>query len=474
MAENYIPHGYQAYCIDRIISDRSLGLFLDMGLGKTVITLTAVNELIYNRFEVGKVLVIAPKKVAESTWSMEADKWEHLKNLRISKILGTVQQRIRALNTPADIYVINRENVPWLVEYDSNAWRFDMVVVDELSSFKSSKAQRFKSLCYVRKHINRFVGLTGTPASNGLTDLWAQIFLLDGGERLGKRITHFRTKYCECETHGGHFTTYSMKPGAEESIKATISDICVSMKAEDYLTLPDCITVDVPVILDAKTKMQYEKFERDMLLQVDENTLDAGTAAVLSGKLTQFANGAVYDENKNAVEVHSCKLDVLTEIIEGLNGQHALLFYNFQHDLTRIMERFSKSGLVIRQLKTDKDQKDWNDGKIDILLAHPASAGYGLNLQQGGHHIIWFGLNWSLELYEQANKRLHRQGQREAVIIHRLIAQETRDVDVAAALEGKADVQNALLEALKAKIREIKSEFFANNDEHEIDDIPLF
>ncbi len=457
MAETYIPHGYQAYCTERIISDSSLGLFLDMGLGKTVITLTAVNELIYNRFEVGKVLVIAPKKVAESTWSTEAKKWGHLKHLRVSKILGTVSQRIRGLNTPADIYVINRENVPWLVDYDSNAWRFDMVVVDELSSFKSNKAQRFKSLCYVRQHISRFVGLTGTPASNGLTDLWAQVYLLDGGERLGKKITHFRTRYCECETHGGHFTTYSMKPGAEESIKAAISDICVSMKAEDYLRLPDCITVDVPVLLDAKAKKQYEKFEKDMLLQIDENTLDAGTAAVLSGKLLQFANGAVYNENKTAVEVHSCKLDVLAELIEGLNGQHALLFYNFQHDLTRITDRFAKSGLVIRQLKTDKDQQDWNDGKIDILLAHPASAGYGLNLQQGGHHIIWFRLNWSLELYEQANKRLHRQGQREAVIVHRLITQGTRDVDVAAALEGKSDVQNALLEALKARIKEIKS-----------------
>lgn len=453
----YKPHEYQAYCTGRIISDSSLGLFLDMGLGKTVITLTAVNELMYNRFEVSKVLVIAPKKVAESTWSEEADKWEHLKHLRVSKILGTVQQRIKALNTPADIYVINRENVPWLVEYDSNAWRFDMVVVDELSSFKSNKAQRFKSLCYVRQHISRFVGLTGTPASNGLIDLWAQVYLLDGGERLGKKITHFRTRYCECETHGGHFTTYSMKPGADEAVKAAISDICISMKAEDYLQLPGCITVDVPVMLDMKSQKQYKDFERDMLLQVDENTLDAGTAAVLSGKLLQFANGAVYGENKSVVEIHSCKLDVLSEVIEGLNGQHALLFYNFQHDLTRITSRFSRSGLVLRQLRNDKDQRDWNDGKIDILLAHPASAGYGLNLQQGGHHIIWFGLNWSLELYEQANKRLHRQGQQEAVIIHRLVTRDTRDVDVVAALEGKHDVQNALLEALKARIKEIKA-----------------
>lgn len=453
---NFVPHDYQRYCIDRIISDSSLGLFLDMGLGKTVITLTAVNELIYNRFEVGKVLVIAPKKVAETTWTNEARKWEHLHNLRVSRVIGTLTQRVRALNTPADIYVINRENVPWLVEYDRNSWRFDMVVIDELSSFKSSKAQRFKSLCYVRPHIKRIVGLTGTPASNGLIDLWAQIYLLDGGARLGKKITHFRTRYCDCNTHGGHFSTYAMKEGAEESIKAAISDICVSMKAEDYLQLPECTVVDVPVYMDKRTEKRYEEFERDMLLQIDESTLDAGTAAVLSGKLMQFANGAVYDENKNVVEIHSEKLETLTELIEGLNGQHALIFYNFRYDLERILKHFEKSPLVIRELKTSQDEADWNTGKIDLLLAHPASAGYGLNLQQGGHHVIWFGLNWSLELYEQANKRLHRQGQQEKVIIHRLITQGTRDKDVAAALEGKQDVQNALLEALKVKIREIK------------------
>lgn len=450
------PHDYQKYCIDRIITDNSLGLFLDMGLGKTAITLSAVNILMFEMFSVSKVLIIAPKKVAETTWSNEAAKWDHLKHLRVSKIIGTAAQRIKALNSPADIYVINRENIPWLVEYDANNWRFDMVVIDELSSFKSNKAARFKSLCYVRQHIKRFVGLTGTPASNGLIDLWAQVYLIDGGERLGKRISHFRDRYCNCETHGGHFTTYSMKTGSEEAIRMAISDVCISMKAEDYLQLPECLTVDVPVYMTPKVKKQYEEFEKNMLLQIDEDTLDAGTAAVLSGKLLQFANGAVYDEDKNVIQVHDGKLDVLSELIEGLNGQHALIFYNFQHDLSRILEYFKQSPLEIRQLKNNKDQQDWNDGKVDILLAHPASAGYGLNLQQGGHHIIWFGLNWSLELYEQANKRLHRQGQQEAVIIHRLITQETRDVDVAAALEGKADVQNALLEALKARIKEIK------------------
>lgn len=452
----FIPHDYQRYCIERIISDSRLGLFLDMGLGKTVITLTAVNELIYNRFEVGKVLVIAPKKVAETTWTNEANKWEHLHNLRVSRVIGTLTQRVRALNYPADVYVINRENVPWLVEYDRNSWRFDMVVIDELSSFKSSKAQRFKSLCYVRPHIKRIVGLTGTPASNGLTDLWAQIYLLDEGERLGKRITHFRTRYCDCNTHGGHFSTYAMKPGADEAIKVAISDLCISMKAEDYLELPECVVVDTPIYLDKKAQSRYEEFERDMLLQIDENTLDAGTAAVLSGKLMQFANGAVYDENKNVVQIHDGKLDTLSELVEGLNGQHALIFYNFRHDLERILKRFENSPFVIRELKTSQDETDWNAGKIDLLLAHPASAGYGLNLQQGGHHAIWFGLNWSLELYEQANKRLHRQGQKDRVIIHRLITQNTRDVDVAAALAGKQDVQNALLEALRVRIREIR------------------
>lgn len=452
----FVPHDYQRYCIDRIISDSRLGLFLDMGLGKTVITLTAVNELIYNRFEVGRVLVIAPKKVAETTWTNEARKWEHLHNLRISRVIGTLAQRVRALNTPADVYVINRENVPWLVEYDRNAWRFDMVVIDELSSFKSSKAQRFKSLCWVLPHIRRIVGLTGTPASNGLIDLWAQIYLLDEGQRLGRNITQFRTRYCECNTHGGHFSTYAMKDGAEEAIKVAISDLCISMKAEDYLQLPECVTVDVPVYLDRASEKRYEEFEREMLLQIDENTLDAGTAAVLSGKLMQFANGAVYDEDRNVVEIHGEKLDRLSELVEGLNGQHALIFYNFRHDLERILKHFEKSPLVIRELKTAQDEADWNAGRIDLLLAHPASAGYGLNLQQGGRHVIWFGLNWSLELYEQANKRLHRQGQSERVIIHRLITQGTRDEDVAAALEGKQDVQNALLEALKVRIREIR------------------
>lgn len=452
----YIPHNYQSYCINRIINDDAIGLFLDMGLGKTVITLTAINELIYNRFQVNRVLVIAPKKVAESTWTKEAKKWDHLQHLRVIPVLGTATKRVRALNTPGDIYVINRENVSWLVDYDRNSWRFDMVVIDELSSFKSHKAKRFKSLCWVRPHIKRVVGLTGTPASNGILDLWAQVYLLDQGKRLEKKISHFREKYFNSNTHGGHFTTFEPKLGADELIKSLIGDICISMKAEDYLQLPDCITVDVPVVLDEKDWKRYKDFEREMLLNVDLETITAQTAAVLSSKLLQFANGAIYDNDGKVIPLHPAKLDAFSELIEGLNGQHALVFYNFKHDLDRLKALLSTSKLRVRELKTPQDELDWNAGKIDILLAHPASTAYGLNLQDGGHHIIWFGLNWSLELYEQANKRLHRQGQQEPVIIHRMIVEGTRDQDVADALAGKADVQNALMEALKARIKEIK------------------
>jgi len=452
----YIPHNYQSYCIDRIISDDAIGLFLDMGLGKTVITLSAINELIYNRFAVSKVLVIAPKKVAESTWAKEAKKWDHLQHLRVIPVLGTAQKRIKALNTPGDIFVINRENVPWLVEYDRNSWRFDMVVVDELSSFKSHQAKRFKSLCWVRKYIKRFVGLTGTPASNGILDLWAQVYLLDEGVRLEKKISHFREKYFNSNSHGGNFMTFEAKSGADDAIRNLIGDICISMKASDYLELPECLTIDVPVVLDSKAQEQYKKLEREMLLQVDMETLTAQTAAVLSGKLLQFANGAVYDDTRQVIPIHNCKLDAFSELIEGLGGQHALVFYNFKHDLARLKDLLNKTHLSVRELKTPQDEVDWNAGKIDILLAHPASAAYGLNLQDGGHHVIWFGLNWSLELYEQANKRLHRQGQKNTVIIHRMIVEGTRDEDVASALENKSDVQNALLEALKVRIKGIK------------------
>ncbi|WP_370222016.1 SNF2-related protein [Cytobacillus sp.] len=455
----FIPHSYQRYCINRVLSTPALGLLLDMGLGKTVITLTAVMDLKYNRFAINKVLVIAPKKVAESTWAREAEKWDHLQLLRISTVIGSAAKRIRALNSPADIYVINRENIPWLVDYYRNAWPFDMVIVDEFSSFKNHKAKRFKALSWVRPHIKRIIGLTGTPAPNGLLDLWAQVFLLDGGERLGKNITGFRERYFEPDQRNrDRVFTYAPKAGGEEAIENLIGDICVSMKAEDYLELPDIMHNTIPVVLDSKAEKAYKKLETEMLLQVDESTIDAGSAAVLTNKLLQLCNGAVYDEERNIVNIHDCKLEAFMELVEGLNGKPALVFYNFQHDKERIKKALAKTSLRVRELKTPQDETDWNNREIDILLAHPASAAYGLNLQRGGNHVIWFGLNWSLELYQQANKRLHRQGQTEKVIIHHLTVEGGVDEDVVAALESKTSTQDQLMFALKARIERAKNE----------------
>lgn len=453
----FSPHPYQSYCIQRIITDPAVGLFLDMGLGKTVITLTAINELKYNRFLVGKVLIIAPKKVAEATWTKEAEKWDHLSLLRILPVLGSKQKRIRALNTPADVYVINRENVQWIVEYYRNSWPFDMVVIDELTSFKSHKAKRFKALTWVRKDIRRMVGLTGTPAPNGLIDLWAQIYLLDEGQRLGKRITHYRERYFDPDARDReHIFSYAPKPGADSVIQKAIGDICISMKADDYLQLPELVEDVVPAVLDCKAEKAYRDFEKNLLVEIEDEVLDAGSAAVLSGKLLQMANGAVYNEEQQPVEVHSCKLEVFLETVEKLGGAPALVFYNFQHDLSRIEKAVEKTGLRVRRLQTPQDADDWNAGKIDLLLAHPASAAYGLNLQEGGNHVIWFGLNWSLELYQQANKRLHRQGQKSTVFVHHLVTQGTRDEDVLEALQQKGDVQEYLMQSLKARIERIK------------------
>lgn len=455
----FVPHSYQRYCINRVLNTPALGLLLDMGLGKTVITLTAVMDLKYNRFAINKVLVIAPKKVAESTWAREAEKWDHLQLLRISTVLGSAAKRVRALNSPADIYVINRENIPWLVEYYRNAWPFDMVIIDEFSSFKNRQAKRFKSLSWVRPHIKRIVGLTGTPAPNGLLDLWAQVYLLDSGKRLGKNITGFRERYFEPDQRNRERVfTYAPKEGADAAIQNLIGDICVSMKAEDYLELPDITYNTIPVVLDSKAEKAYKKLETEMLLQVDESTIDAGSAAVLTNKLLQLCNGAVYDEKRNIVDIHDCKIEAFNELIEGLNGKPALVFYNFQHDKERIKKALAKTSLRVRELKTDQDQVDWNNKQIDILLAHPASAAYGLNLQQGGNHVVWFGLNWSLELYQQANKRLHRQGQTEKVIIHHLTVVDGVDEDVAAALNDKTGTQDRLMAALKARIEKVKSE----------------
>ena len=452
----FVPHKFQLYCVERIINESALGLFLDMGLGKTSIILTAINDLKYNRFEIEKTLVIAPKKVAESTWGKEAAKWDHLNKLRISKVLGTATQRIKALNTPADVYIMNRENCRWLVEHYRDQWPFDVVVCDEFSSFKNSKSQRFKALTYVRKYIKRIYGLTGTPAPNGLIDLWSQVYLLDRGERLGKTIGGFRERYFDADDRDQYVVySYKLKPGADNNIRELIGDICVSMSADDYLDLPDCTVVTVPVELDGAAKAQYKKFEREMILEVGDDTLEASTAAVLSNKLLQLCNGAIYDSSREVIEIHDAKIEAFLELIEGLNGQPVLVFYNFQHDLARIKKALKN--LKVRELRTPQDEQDWNDRKIDVLLAHPASAAYGLNLQDGGNHIIWFGLSWNLELYQQANKRLHRQGQTQKVIIHHLVVSNGIDEDVALVLGDKGNVQAKLMNSLKARIERVRN-----------------
>ncbi len=453
----FIPHDYQRYCINRLLTDRALGLFLDMGLGKTVITLTAVNDLRYNRFLVKKALVIAPKKVAEDTWTREAQKWDHLSMLRVVPVLGAAARRIRALNSPGDVYILSRDNVAWLVEYYRNNWPFDMVIIDELSGFKSHRAKRFRSLNLVRGHIKRIVGLTGTPAPNGLIDLWAQIYLLDGGKRLGRTITEYRDQYFSPDARNREqIFSYAPLPGSGDIIQKRIGDICISLSAKDYLQLPERIDNVVYIQMDAKARSGYTEFEKKMLLQVDDATLDAGSAAVLTGKLLQYCNGAVYGEDGKAVELHGCKLEALKEIVEASQGKPVLVFYNFRHDRERILGVLGRGRHRIGELKSPDAISRWNNREIDVLLAHPASAAYGLNLQTGGSTIVWFGLNWSLELYQQANARLYRQGQKDKVIIHHLVAAGCMDERVMEALKEKGATQDSILGVLKARIREIR------------------
>lgn len=456
----FVPHSYQRYAIERILQDASLGLFLDMGLGKTVITLTAINDLKFNRWEVSRCLVVAPKKVAEATWSHEAEKWDHLRHLKIVPVLGSLKKRVQALHTPGDIWVINRENVPWLVEYFRNNWPFDMVVLDESSSFKNPQSKRFKAMKLVMSRIARLVLLTGTPAPNGLEDLWAQIYLLDAGERLGRTISSYREAFFtqDYARPGQMYRTYTPQQDAESRIQAAISDICVSMKSEDYLELPDYIESTVPVALDAKAKRAYDKLEKEMLLEVDTQLVTAQSAAVLNGKLLQLCSGAVYDSTGEVVDIHDCKLEAFLETIEQLNGEHALVFYWFKHEADRLTKALAKTDMVVRVYQGPEDEKAWNAGEVDILLAHPVSCGYGLNLQAGGHHAIWFGYpNWALEIYQQANKRLHRQGQKHPVICHHLVVQGGMDEDVIAVLHDKGDTQESLMQALKARIERAKS-----------------
>ena len=456
----FVPHQYQSMAIEKIYNTPRCGLFLDMGLGKTVITLTAIEDLIYNQFEISKVLVIAPLRVAEDTWSRESQKWDHLKNLRISKILGTPRQRRLAIAQEADVYITNRENVVWLTDEMSgvgNSWFFDMVVIDELSSFKSPKAQRFRALKKYITRSERVVGLTGTPAPNGLIDLWSQMYLIDGGERLGKTVTGYRERYfTPNQRNQTTIFNYKLKENAERAIMDKISDICVSMKVEDWLTMPEKINSVIDVKMTPEQKSGYEKFEKEAYMQFMEGEVTAATAAALTNKLLQYSNGAMYTDNGEYAVTNSNKLDALAEIVEVSNGKPILCFYSFRHDLERILKRFKGA----RKLENADDIQKWNNGEISLLLAHPASAGHGLNLQTGGNIIVWYGLTWSLELYQQANARLYRQGQEQTVIIHHLLTEGTCDKRVYESLQGKADVQDEILALLKAKYGRVNKEEF--------------
>lgn len=445
-------HPYQRYAVDFIERHRFCGLFLDMGLGKTVSTLTAVKRMIYS-FEVSKVLVIAPKRVAETTWTTEADKWEHLRCLKLSKVIGTEKERAEALGADADVYVINRENVCWLVRYLNGRMSFDMLVIDELSSFKSHTAQRFKALKSVRYQFSRIIGLTGTPAPNGYMDLWAELYLLDGGERLGKYITRYREEYFHpLISVGAVVYRYGLNAMSDIVISKKISDICVSMKAGDYLQLPKRIDNTINVILTKDEKRQYDRFEREEILKINGETITAANAAAVTNKLLQYANGAVYDETKNVHTIHDAKIEALEELVEAASGDPVLVFYSYRHDAARIMERLKKYDPVM--LEGEKDISDWNEGKTKVLITHPASAGHGLNLQAGGHIIVWFGVTWSLELYQQANARLHRQGQTKPVMIYHLITKGTMDERVMKAIANKENGQNAMIDAVRAIMNE--------------------
>ena len=442
----YKPYDYQTFATNFVLEHPACGLILDMGLGKSVITLTALWSLLLDSFDVGKVLVVAPKRVAENTWPTELKKWEHLDGLTWSLVLGSEKDRRTALQRRAKIYIINRENVTWLV--DNYRWDFDTLVIDELSSFKSSKAQRFRALKRVRPRISRVIGLTGTPQPNGLLDLWPQMYLLDMGQRLGRFVGGYRERFFLPDKRNRE-VIYSYKPkeGAEEKIYELISDICISMRAADYLDMPELVASRVEVQMNAKERKLYEGFERDMVLHLKDGDLDAVNAAALSGKLVQMANGAVYGENRKVHHIHDRKLDALEDIIEAANGKPLLVAYWYKHDLERIRQRFE-----VRTIDTPKDIADWNEGKIPVALIHPASAGHGLNLQDGGSTIVWFGLTWSLELYQQLNARLWRQGQKHTVVIQHIVAAGTHDEDIMNALEKKDMSQTALIAAVKARI----------------------
>lgn len=455
-------HNYQRVCVQHIIDHPFCGVFLDMGLGKTISTLTAINELKYDYCEINTVLVIAPKRVAETVWEEEAKSWDHTRHLKFSKIIGTEKQRLAALKVNADVYVISRDNVSWLCSLYAARLPFDMLVIDELSSFKSHQTQRFKALRLARVWFKRVVGLTGTPAPNGLINLWSQMYLIDRGQRLEKTITAYRSRYFRPGASNGYVVyTYNLLPEAEQLIHDRIKDICISMRAEDYLEMPERIDNFVKVTMPPQLQDAYKRFERESIITFvndilqEKMTVNAVNAATLSNKLLQFANGAMYGENKEVVYIHDLKLEALKEIIETAEGKPVLVAWTYQFDRDRIMNYFRN--LCPRELKTAKDIEDWNNGKVQLMLAHPASAGHGLNLQAGGNIIVWYGLTWSLELYQQFNSRLYRQGQKNRTIIHHIVTMRTHDEDVVWALRSKDKTQNNLMNSIKAKIDKYKS-----------------
>jgi SNF2 family DNA or RNA helicase len=458
----FTPHSYQAYSIDYIKSHPVSALFLDCGLGKTVITLTALRDLMLDEMLISKALVIAPLRVARSTWPAEVKKWDHLSDLDISVIVGDLKTRKAAVSASAMIYVINRENVKWLVEYyEKNGlrWDFDCIVIDELSSFKNYQSQRFRWLRKVRPFVRRWIGLTGTPTSNGFMDLWAEIGILDGGERLGRFIGRFRESYFKpgsMNPSTGVVFSYVLRPGAEEQIYERISDITISMKAADHLKMPECLYVNHEVEMSKAERKLYDQLKADLIIPLEDGDIDAANAASLSNKLLQMANGAVYDENREVRRIHAHKLEMLEDLIEAANGQPVLIAYWFRHDRNRIIEHLKsigyRYGADLRDIRTDEDIALWNQGRLPVALIHPASAGHGLNIQSGGHILIWFGLTWSLELYQQTNARLWRQGQQETVTIHHIITKDTVDEDVLAALASKDVTQEKLIAAVGARL----------------------
>lgn len=450
----YNPHDYQKYVIEYIEKHPVSAVFLDMGLGKTSITLTAINNLFFDYFAVHKVLVIAPLRVAKNTWSAEINKWDHLNDLKYSIVVGTPAERKNALKADADIYIINRENISWLTEYMGAAFDFDMVIIDELSSFKNYQAKRFKALMKVRPRVKRIVGLTGTPSSNGLMDLFAEFKLLDMGERLGRFIGQYRNTYFMPDKRNGQVIfSYKPLPGAEDTIYRKISDITISMKAADHLKMPKLVTTDYEVTLSEKEQRKYKELKDNMVLQLSDDEITAANAASLSNKLCQMANGAIYDDDKAVICVHDRKLDALEDIIESMNGKPALVAYWFKHDYDRIADRLKALNIPFEKLDTIGSIEKWNNGKIPVALIHPASAGHGLNLQDGGSTLVWFGLTWSLELYQQTNARLYRQGQNsDTVVIMHIAAKDTIDEQILKALKKKDSTQSALIDAVKAEI----------------------